>query len=70
MSQSRVGSGVESVVNVAIGYGVAVSAQMAIFPLYGVQLPVSANLEIGVIFTLISLARSYILRRVGNRLFK
>jgi hypothetical protein len=59
-------SAVESVANVAIGYGVAVTSQIAIFPLFGVHLPLSDNLLIGAWFTVISLARSYVVRRVFN----
>ncbi len=68
MAQSRLGSVVESVVNVLVGYGVAVGAQIAIFPLFGVNLPVSDNMLIGLLFTAVSLVRSYALRRLFNRL--
>lgn len=68
MSQSRAMSAVESVANVAIGYGVAVASQIAIFPLFGVHLPLSDNLAIGGYFTAISLVRSYAVRRLFNRL--
>lgn len=66
MSQSRAMSGAESVANVAIGYGVAVASQLVIFPLFGVHLPLSDNLLIGAWFTVISLARSYVVRRMFN----
>jgi hypothetical protein len=56
----------ESVVNVAIGYGVALAAQMAIFPLFDIHIPTSDHLLIGVLFTLVSLVRSYALRRLFN----
>lgn len=59
---------VEAVTNVAVGYGVAVATQMAVFPLFGVRLPVSDNLLIGILFTAVSLVRSYALRRLFNRL--
>lgn len=67
MTQTRAMSAVESVVNVAIGYGVAVLSQIAIFPLFGVHLPLADNLAIGGYFTVISLARSYIVRRLFVR---
>lgn len=70
MSQSRRGSMIEAVANVVIGYWIAVGAQMAIFPLFGVHLPVSDNLMIAVLFTVVSLIRSYALRRLFNRLRK
>lgn len=68
MAQSRLGSAVESCANVAIGYVVAISAQMLIFPLFGVHLPLHDNLLIGALFTVVSLVRSYLLRRFFQRL--
>lgn len=68
--QSRLGSFLESLANVAIGYGVAVGAQLLIFPLFGVVIPLSSNLAIGIIFTLVSLVRSYLLRRLFNLLHR
>ena len=64
MKQSRWMSFVESVANVLVGYGVAVLTQMLVFPLFGMRASVSDNLLIGVIFTVVSLARSFTLRRV------
>lgn len=66
MSQSRRMSAVESVANVAVGYGVAVITQIAVFPMFGLVASVSQNLAIGAVFTVVSLARSYVLRRVFN----
>jgi hypothetical protein len=64
--QSRIGSLIESFVNIAIGYGVAVASQLAIFPLFGIVIPLSDNLMIGLWFTVISLVRSYVVRRAFN----
>lgn len=66
--QSRLQSLLEAWANVAIGYVVAVLSQLAVFPLFGIHVPLSDNLLIGGYFTLISLARSYLLRRVFNRM--
>lgn len=63
---NRAQSAIESAANVAIGYGVAVASQIAILPLFGVRLPLSDNLLIGAYFTAISLARSYVVRRMFN----
>lgn len=68
MTQTRTMSAVESVANVAIGYGVAVATQAAVFPLFGIYASVGDHLAIGALFTLVSLARSYLLRRLFNRL--
>ena len=53
--------------NVAIGYGVALVSQLVVFPIFGINVPLSTNLAIGACFTVISIARSYIVRRVFNR---
>jgi len=54
----------ESVTNVAVGYGVAVSAQILVFPMFGLEVALADNLAIGAIFTGISIVRSFALRRV------
>ena len=54
---------IESLANVAVGYAVAVLTQMLVFPLFGLMTTVPENLAIGAIFTVVSLARSYALRR-------
>jgi len=66
MQQSRMASMIESALNVAIGYGVALASQLALFPLFGILVPISTNLWIGAWFTLISLVRSYVIRRWFN----
>jgi hypothetical protein len=63
MKQSRLMSLVESLANVLVGYGVAVATQMLVFPLFGLAVTISDNLLIGLIFTAVSIVRSYALRR-------
>jgi accessory gene regulator protein AgrB len=63
MKQSRLMSLVESLANVLVGYGVAVATQMLVFPLFGLAVTFSENLLIGLIFTVVSIVRSYALRR-------
>ncbi|MBK8909467.1 MAG: hypothetical protein IPM60_16815 [Rhodospirillales bacterium] len=55
---------IEAVVNVAVGFGLAVLAQILVFPLFGIHATLSENLAIGCLFTLISIARSFMLRRM------
>jgi hypothetical protein len=55
---------VESVANVIVGYGVAVVTQILIFPVFGLQTTLGQNLAMGGVFTIVSLARSFLLRRL------
>jgi hypothetical protein len=64
MKQSRAMSLLEAVTNVVIGYGVAVVTQILIFPLFGLHTTLVQNLMMGAIFTIVSIARSYVLRRL------
>ena len=64
MKQSRLMSLVESVANVIVGYGVSVVAQMLIFPVFGLHTTLAQNLKMGAVFTVVSIARSFALRRV------
>ena len=64
MKQSRLMSLVESIANVAVGYGVAVVTQILIFPIFGLHTTLAQNLKMGAVFTVVSIARSFALRRV------
>lgn len=66
MHQTKLESLLESIVNILIGYGIALASQIIIFPLFGIIVPLTTNLWIGAWFTLISLIRSYIIRRWFN----
>ena len=67
MKQSRLMSLVESVANVVVGYGVAVVTQILIFPIFGLHTTLAQNLTMGAVFTIVSLGRSYALRRLFER---
>jgi hypothetical protein len=54
---------VEAVVNVVVGYALAVATQVAVFPWFGLEPSLGDNLAIGGIFVGTSLLRSYALRR-------
>ena len=68
MKQSRGMSLVEAVANVVVGYGVAVVTQILIFPIFGLHATLVQNLKMGLVFTVVSLGRSYALRRLFERL--
>lgn len=64
--QTRLSSFIESLINVAIGYFVALMSQILIFPLFDIHVSIQTNLGIGAWFTLISIIRSYVIRRWFN----
>lgn len=66
MNQTRLGSLIESLMNIVIGFGVALLSQLAVFPLFNIHIPLSSNFAIGAWFTAISLVRSFVIRRWFN----
>jgi len=58
----------EAITNIAIGYVVAVLTQVLVFPLFGLSVSLGDNLGIGAVFTIVSLLRSFALRRAFNAL--
>ena len=66
--QSKRNSAFEAATNVAIGYLVSVLANVLILPLFGYNVTIGDSFAIGLAFTAVSLARSYVLRRLFNRL--
>ena len=62
--QSRAMSLVEAVTNVAVGYAIAVTTQILVFPLFGFAATYRDHLLIGATFTVISIARAFALRRL------
>lgn len=68
MSQTKLGSFIEAWANIAVGFTINWFANMLILPLFGFRVTGGQAFWIGVWFTGISLARSYILRRWFNGL--
>ena len=64
MRQSRLMSLVEALTNVVVGYCLAVLVQIVLFPVFGIAIGLRQNLAIGLVFTVVSIARSYSLRRL------
>jgi hypothetical protein len=64
MRQSRRMSLVEAAANVVIGYGVAVATQVVVFPVFGIHITLADDLRIGLVFAVVSILRSYALRRL------
>ena len=63
MKQSKLMSWVETCLNTSIGFIIAIATQVLVFPLFGYSPPLSTNLQIGLIFTVVSIVRGYVLRR-------
>ena len=64
--QSRLSSFIESIVNVAIGWSINLAANLVVLPAFGYPVTVRDAVGIGVVFTVISVARSYCVRRYFN----
>lgn len=64
--QSMRDSMVESWVNIAIGFGINYAANMVVLPLAGLPVSAGGAFLIGVIFTAISVVRSFAIRRWFN----
>lgn len=66
-SQTKMGSFVEAWVNVFIGFWINFFANLIFLPLFGfTSLTLTTNFIIGAVYTVISVARSYIIRRWFN----
>ena len=67
MSQSRSRSALEAATNVIVGYWLAVGVQLAAFPALGIAATARQSLGLGLVFTVVSLLRGYLLRRLFDR---
>jgi len=67
MTQTRRQSAIETVAGVTIGFVVSLVASVLVFPLFGHSFTLGQNIAITVIFTLLSIARGYAVRRLFNR---
>lgn len=62
--QTRIESLTEAVINTAIGFGINFTANLLILPKFGfTTLTWKVNILIGVVYTVISVVRSYVIRR-------
>jgi hypothetical protein len=68
MAQTKLGSFTEAWANIAVGFGINFTANLIVLPWFGFAITPAKAFGIGVIFTVISLVRSYIIRRFFNGL--
>ena len=66
MAQSRRDSLLESATNILVGYTVALGSQIVIFRWLRIEVPIGHNLLIGGWLTVVSLIRTYLIRRFFN----
>lgn len=67
MSQTKKGSFIEAWLNVLIGFAINFTANMVFLPMFGfTTLTATKAFGIGCVFTVISVARSYLVRRLFN----
>jgi ABC-type phosphate transport system permease subunit len=64
MTQSRGMSLIEAITNVVVGYVLAIITQIIVFPWFGLEAALGEHMAIGMAFVAVSLARSYLLRRL------
>lgn len=67
MTQSRRHSALEAVSNIAIGFVLSLLLQMFLMHAMAVPTSWSQDVQITICFTILSLVRTYVLRRIWNR---
>ena len=68
--QSRLASFIEALTNVAIGFLISLVGQVVVSHWYNLPLNFAQNIEIVLFFTVLSVLRSYVIRRWYNRRIK
>ena len=68
MRQTRAMSLVEAVVNVVVGYVLAIATQIVVFPFFGLHTTLAQNMAMGGAFSIVSMIRAFALRRVFEAL--
>jgi hypothetical protein len=66
MSQSRRHSALETIASTAVGFGVSWLATIIVLPWFGFEVHVGPAFGITCIYTVLSLLRGYVLRRIFN----
>lgn len=65
--QSKKQSLKEAITNTTVGFGISYLSTFAIFPWLGLRTSAATNMVITLYFTIISIVRSYALRRWFNK---
>jgi len=67
MTQKKAHSAFEATANTTVGFAVAFTTQLLLFPIMGIPIMLEENLTLSAVFTVVSVVRSYCIRRVFNR---
>ena len=67
MQQSKLDSLIEALLSTFIGFVVSFTANLILMPMLGIPVSLSQNFALTVAFTLVSVARSYFVRRWANK---
>ena len=68
MRQSKAQSLIEAAANVLIGFVIAVATQVVVFPWFGLYVSTVDHIGISLCFLVVSMGRSYIIRRYFDRM--
>lgn len=66
MNQTKLESLAEVIINVIIGWVIGLLTQLVVFPIFGIHVSFSDQFWISVVFTFVSIVRSYAIRRWFN----
>jgi hypothetical protein len=64
--QSRLSSFYEALANTLIGYFINLGVQLVVYPWFGATFSFKQNIAIGLIFMVVSITRSFVIRRWFN----
>lgn len=67
MQQTKLDSFLEALFSTFIGFMVSLVTNMVVMPMMGIPVSFSQNLVLTIIFTFVSVARSYMVRRFANK---
>lgn len=67
MQQTKLDSFLEALFSTFIGFMVSLVTNMVVMPMMGIPVSFSQNLVLTIIFTFVSVARSYLVRRFANK---
>lgn len=70
MSQTKKVSFIEAVINTAVGFIITMIASVFIYPMCGVIISLDKMTLVTIAFTVVSVLRQYVIRRLFNKLEK